>query len=116
MVTVVVLALGCATAVATGWRSPLRAVLSLGFLLFGPGAALAELLDIRDLAQRLTIAVAASLGIETLLALVLVYAGAFSVTLIVVIVAALTLVMLSAAVLRVARFKRMSRHRSIAAE
>jgi uncharacterized membrane protein len=97
---IVLLTAGCAIAVASGGRSPLRTVFSVGFLLFGPGLALAELLEIGDLAQRLTIATGASLALDTLLALGLVYAGAFSVGLAIGILAAITLAVLGVAVLR----------------
>jgi uncharacterized membrane protein len=113
---VVVLAVASAAAVGAGLKSPVRAVLSLSFLLFGPGLALTELLEIREFAQRVTIAVSASLGMETLLALALVYAGAFSATLAVMIVAALTLAILAASLVRVLRFRHMSREPTVPAE
>ena len=69
----------CAVAVDVDWHSPVRTVLALGFLLFVPGLALAELLQIRDHVQRLTIATAASLAFETLLAVTLVYTRDFSI-------------------------------------
>ena len=97
---IVALSAGCIAGVASGWVSPVRVVLALGFLLLCPGLALAELLDIRDLAQRLAIAIGASLAIDTLLSLLLVYAGAFSIPVIVSILAALTLAALFAALVR----------------
>jgi uncharacterized membrane protein len=91
---------GCTVAVMTDWTSPVRAALAIGFLLFCPGLALAELLDIRDLAQRFAIATGASLALGTLVSLLLIYTGAFSIRLTVAILAALTLTMLGASVLR----------------
>ncbi|MGN6168729.1 MAG: hypothetical protein ACTHQQ_11240, partial [Solirubrobacteraceae bacterium] len=80
---IVALTAGCITAVATGWVSPVRVVLALGFLLLCPGLAFAEVLEIRDLPQRLTIAIGVSLALDTLLSLLLVYVGAFSITVVV---------------------------------
>jgi len=97
---IVMLTAGCLSAVATGWASPVRVALALGFLLLCPGLALAEVLEIRDLAQRLAIAIAASLALDTLVSLLLVYAGAFSIAVTVSILAAVTLMALSAALVR----------------
>jgi O-antigen/teichoic acid export membrane protein len=75
-----ILSIGGAVAVvlAIDWQSPVRVVLALGFLLFGPGLALGELLQVRDPVQRLALATGASLALETLVALALIYAGAYS--------------------------------------
>ncbi len=97
---ILTLTAGCITAVATGWVSPIRVVLALGFLLFCPGLALAEVLEIRDLAQRLAIATGASLAMDTLLSLLLIYVGAFSIPLAVSILAAVTLLALAAGLVR----------------
>jgi uncharacterized membrane protein len=91
---------GCLISVTAGWSSPLRVVLGLGFLLFCPGLALAEVLEVRDLPQRLTIATATSLALDTLLSLSLIYAGAFSVTTAVAILAAVTMVAFAGALVR----------------
>lgn len=98
--TILALTAGCIAGVASGWESPVRVVLALGFLLLCPGLALAELLEIRDLAQRLAIAIAASLALDTLLSLLLVFAGAFSIPVIVSILAAVTLSALFVALAR----------------
>jgi hypothetical protein len=87
-------------AVALDWRSPLRTVLALGFLLFVPGLALAELLVIREPVQRLAIATGASLGVETVLAATLIYARAFSLGLTLSLLAGLTVGALAVAVVR----------------
>lgn len=94
---------GCAVSVATAWISPVRVAFSLAFLLFGPGLALTELLQIRDIAQRFAIATPVSLGLETLLALTLVYAGAFSIRLAIAILATFTVVTLAVALVRIRR-------------
>jgi len=96
---------GCVVSVAIGRSSPIRVVLSLSFLLFGPGLALAELLEINDLAQRIVIATAASLALETLIAVALVYGRAFSTQLAIGILAAFTVSVLGMAVLRARRIR-----------
>ncbi len=75
---ILVLALGCPLAFALAWDSPVRVALALTFVLFGPGLAIAELLDLRDVALRMTIACGSSIALATLVAVVLVYAGLFS--------------------------------------
>lgn len=96
---------GCLASVATGRSSPIRVVLSLSFLLFVPGLALAEALGIRDLAQRVAIGTIASLGVETLVALALVYAHAFSIGLAMPILAALTVTSVGWALVRAWRLQ-----------
>lgn len=64
--------------VAGGWHSPLRVAVGLGFLLFGPGYLIAELLRIEDWPARISVAFAASVGLSTLAATALVYADALS--------------------------------------
>lgn len=93
----------CLAAFATDAQGPLRTVVALGFLLFVPGLALAELLPVRGLAQRLAIATGASLAIETLIAVALVYAGAYTSGLALSIVAGVTLATLVAALGRAVR-------------
>ena len=88
---------------ALGWVSPVRVVVALGFLLVGPGLAVTELLDVRDLAQRLAIATAVSLAVEALVGLALLYAGAYSPGLTFAIVLALTAVLLAVALVRTSR-------------
>jgi hypothetical protein len=86
--------------IALGWDSPLRVVLALGFLLFGPGLAVAELLAVSDPAQRLTVATAVSLSLDTAVGLALLYAGAYSADLTFTVVLVLSAVLLGVAVLR----------------
>jgi hypothetical protein len=101
---VILLIGGAAGAVfASGWQSPVRVVLVLGFLLFGPGLALGELLEVRDPVQRLAVATAASLALETIVAVALVYAGAYSPELVFGIVLGISAGVLAAAVIRTVR-------------
>jgi hypothetical protein len=102
------LATVCTLAVVTGWTSPVRVVFSLGFLILAPGLALAELLELSDLAQRLTIAIGASLALDALVAMTLLYAGAYSARLAVGILAALTLTVLAVALVRAHTHSRKS--------
>ena len=64
--------------VAADWDSPVRAALTLAFLLFVPGLAFGELLEIDDPVRRLALAAGFSLALETLVATSLLYAGLFS--------------------------------------
>lgn len=91
----------CVVAFAADVQGPVRTVVALGFLLFVPGLALAELLPVQGLAQRLAIATGASLALETLIAVTLIYAGAYTTGLTLAIVAAITLAALLAALVRV---------------
>lgn len=88
------------TVVALDWESPIRTALTLVFALFVPGLALGELLGIRDPAQLLALATAASLAVETLVAVGLLYAGLFSALAAIAIVVGLTLLAVAASVLR----------------
>jgi uncharacterized membrane protein len=103
-----ILLVGGATAAvfAGGWHSPVRVVLALTFLLFGPGLALGELLDVREPVQRLALATGASLALETLVGVALVYTGAYSAELAFAIVLALSGAILAAAVVRTVRTRR----------
>ena len=88
---------------AVGSESPVRVVFALAFLLFGPGLAVTDLLDVQDIAQRLAIATGISLATEALIGLGLLYAGAYSPGLTFAIVLALTAVLLTIALVRAAR-------------
>jgi uncharacterized membrane protein len=100
-----ILVLGGAAGIvfASGWHSPVRVVLTLGFLLFCPGLALAELLGVRDPVQRVAVATGASLALETLVGVALLYAGAYSAALAFMIVLALCAATLAAAIVRTLR-------------
>ncbi len=87
---IMLLSAACAIAVAAGWHSPVRVVLAIAFLLIIPGLSIAELLEVDDVAYRLTIATGASLAADTAVSLILIYARAFSVGLAMAILIALT--------------------------
>ena len=74
----VAVGLVCWLLVLVDWHSPVRGATALAFLLFGPGLVLADVLEIRDPAMRITVAFAASVAFGTLVALVLVYTSGFS--------------------------------------
>jgi len=107
---VAILAIGAAAfgMLALGWQSPVRVLLALVFLLFGPGFAVIELLDVRDLALRVAVAVGLSLALETVVALALVYAGAYSVEVTFAIVLAFSALVLAIALGRAMRAARGS--------
>jgi len=100
LLAIAIAAIAALVAIAADWESPFRVALVLAFFLFVPGLALAELLEIADPVQRLAIATAASLAIETLVAVGLVYAGLYSAEAASAVVVGLTCVALLAAVLR----------------
>lgn len=95
--------LGCVALYAADVDSPVRVVLALGFALFAPGLAIAELLELPGWVPRVALATAASLAIETLVVVALLYAGAWSVGAALGIVAALTVAAAATAWLRRAR-------------
>lgn len=78
LLAIAMAAMAAMAAIAADWDSPLRVALTLALFFFVPGLALAELLEIGDPLQRLAIATSASLAIETLVAVALLYAGLFS--------------------------------------
>ncbi len=100
LLAIALVAIAALLAVATDWQSPVRVGLTLVFVLFVPGLALTELLAIRDPVQQLALATGASLAIETLVAIALLYAGLFSAVVALAIVFGLTVAALVAAVLR----------------
>lgn len=97
---IAIAAIATLVVVTADWDSPIRVALTFGFLLFGPGLALAELLEIDDPVQRLALATAASLAIETLVAVALLYSGLFRPDAAVAIVASLTCIALLVAMRR----------------
>jgi uncharacterized membrane protein len=62
----------------SGWHSPVRSALALLYLLLGPGVAVTDLLGIEEVALRLSLSFAASVAVDTLVAVTLIYAGAFT--------------------------------------
>lgn len=100
---VAVVAIAAAAGYATGWDSPVRAGLVLAFLLFGPGLAIAEVLDIRDPVQQIGIAVGVSLAVDTIASVTLLYTGLFSAELAFAVIVAVTFAAIIVAVLRALR-------------
>lgn len=68
-----------AASMALDVEGPFRALISVWFLAVCPGAAWVRLVRIEDQAARWTIAIAASLSVELLVALGMVYTGWWSV-------------------------------------
>jgi uncharacterized membrane protein len=97
---IALLAVATAVAYAANWDSGVRVALALVFVLFVPGLALGELLEIDRPFERLAIATAASLALETIVALVLVYASAYSTGRALAIVIVLTFAALAVVLLR----------------
>jgi hypothetical protein len=62
----------------TDWKSPSRVAITLMFLLFLPGLAVSDIARVRDGLLRLVVAIGASLALETLVAVTLLYAGLFT--------------------------------------
>jgi hypothetical protein len=85
-----------AITIAAGVDSPLRALFVLLFLFFGPGIAVTGLLRMPDLVQRFALAAAASLAIDVLVAVALLYLAIYTYELGFAIVAAITAVALLA--------------------
>lgn len=78
LIAIAVVAIATLVVVTADWQSPIRVALTIGYLLFVPGLALAEVLEIDDPVLRLALASGASLALEALVAVVLLYAGLFS--------------------------------------
>jgi uncharacterized membrane protein len=68
----------CLAAYALDWRSPVRTIIAVAFVLLAPGLAAGEHLPGRHLAWRLAIAPAAGLAAATLIATGLLYAGHYT--------------------------------------
>ncbi|MEA2221551.1 MAG: hypothetical protein QOJ35_4177 [Solirubrobacteraceae bacterium] len=100
IVAVAVLASAASATVAAGWDSPVRAALVLAFLVFGPGLAIAELLHVDDLAEQIALIAGASLAIDTLVSVGLLYLGVYTYQLAFAIVVAITATALGAGVVR----------------
>jgi hypothetical protein len=94
-----VTALSAACYVAA-WESPVRVAATLVFMLVAPGLALSDLIQIRDRWHRLVLAVSASLAVETLICVALVYGGSFTTDRAFAAVGALTVAAAVGAVLR----------------
>ncbi|CAA9570966.1 MAG: hypothetical protein AVDCRST_MAG49-3609 [uncultured Thermomicrobiales bacterium] len=59
-------------------ESPVRSAVSLWFLIACPGMAVVRLIGVGETAVELTLAVALSLALDTLVAMVMLYAGMWS--------------------------------------
>ena len=90
----------CLIAYAFDWRSPVRTVIAVAFVLLAPGLAACEHLPGRDLAWRLAIAPAAGLAAATLIATALVYAGLYTPGATLIVLALLTVTLLGTAAWR----------------
>jgi hypothetical protein len=100
---VVLLAAAALIVYLVDWRSPVRTTVALAFLLVGPGLAITELLAIEDPVMRLAIASGASLALDTLVAVALLYAHHFSPELALVLLVGFTGAAIAAAIVRAAR-------------
>ena len=100
---VVVLLVLSSIAVALDLDSPLRTAVTIAFLAFGPGLAIAGLLALRDPVEQISIAIGASFAIETLVAITLFYLEVYSYELAFGIIAAITTTALAAGLLRAVR-------------
>ena len=88
---------------AADLESPVRVAFGLAFMLFVPGLAIAEVLGVSDTVHRLAIATGASIALETLVGLTLLYAGVFTVGRAFAIVIDVTALLLLAALYRAYR-------------
>jgi hypothetical protein len=61
-----------------GVGAPLRPLVALWFLAVCPGMALVRLLGLQDLLSEVVLAIAVSLSLETIVALIMIYTGAWS--------------------------------------
>jgi hypothetical protein len=100
---IVLLAAAALIVYLVDWRSPVRTTVALAFLLVGPGLAITELLAIEDPVMRLAIASGASLAVDTLVAVALLYAHHFSPELALVLLVGFTAAAVAAAIVRAAR-------------
>lgn len=75
---VIALALAALAGVAFDALQPLRSVAVLPFVMIGPGLALTGLLRLSDPVLELTLVVALSFAVQTLVAMVAVYGGLWS--------------------------------------
>jgi uncharacterized membrane protein len=105
----------CLVVYALDWRSPVRTIIAVAFVLLAPGLAAGENLPGRDLAWRLAIAPAAGLAAATLIATGLLYAGIYTPGATLVLLALLTAVLLGIAALRRRPTDRGERRRPTAA-
>jgi uncharacterized membrane protein len=97
---------GATVSFAADWQSPGRVIIGLGFMLFVPGLAIAEMLGVSETLHRLAIATGASLAVETIVAVAMLYAGVFTVARAFAIVVGLTSIAVLVALVRAYRSAR----------
>jgi uncharacterized membrane protein len=90
----------CLVVYALDWRSPVRTIIAVAFVLLAPGLAAGENLPSRDLAWRLAIAPATGLAAATLIATGLLYAGLYTPGATLLLLALLTVALLGTAASR----------------
>lgn len=88
---VAVAAVAAAGAALVGAPDAVRVPLVLGFLLIGPGMAFVPLLDLDDPVAQLTVALGVSLALDLVVAMAMLYAGAWSPVASLVVLAAIAL-------------------------
>ena len=76
--TILLSAAGIALTFFAGVAAPARPFVALWFLLLCPGMALVRLLRVGGVATELTLAIALSLVLDTLVAMVMIYTGTWS--------------------------------------
>ena len=96
----------CLVVYALDWRSPVRTLIGVAFVLLAPGLAASEHLPGRGLAWRLAIAPAAGLAAATLIATALLYAGLYTPGATLILLALLTVALLGTAASRRRRTER----------
>src|SRR5579864_1964787 len=75
---IVILAIGAGLLMFSESSSPVRPVITLGFLLVCPGMSMVRLLHIHDPLTELTLAIALSLAIDAIVAAIMLYAASWS--------------------------------------
>lgn len=105
----------CVVVYVLDWRSPIRTLIAVAFVLLAPGLAASENLPGRDLTWRLAIAPAAGLAAATLIATALFYAGLYTPGATLVLLALLTVALLGIAASRRRRTDRGEPSRPTAA-
>ena len=105
----------CVVLYALDWRSPVRTIIAVAFVLLAPGLAAGENLPGRGVAWRLAIAPAAGLAAATLIASGLFYAGLYTPGATLVLLALLTVALLGTAASRGRRTDRGEPRRPTAA-
>jgi uncharacterized membrane protein len=90
-VFIIILSLATSLAAFSDWQSPLRLILALAFLLICPGMAYVPLLRLNNFAVELPVAIALSLGLDTIVAATTLYLHRWQAEPVLVVLAALSL-------------------------